>query len=157
MKPTTITGKVVGENTIRIDKEDITCWKNSMQEAVAPQPLILSKFINKEVMVGGMLQGSLFGAYILSPKNIISKILKLYNNTEIHELLNNVVAIGTWPTPENPANKPLHKFRQSGSVSIDSVPLPERTIKLKKLLSCLITVSSKNNIKEIFPEQSIFK
>ncbi len=36
-------------------------------------------------------------------------------------------AIGTWPTPEEPAVKPGHR---SGAVAIDTVPLPERNAHL---------------------------
>jgi len=37
------------------------------------------------------------------------------------------IAIGTWPTPEQPA---VEKPHRRGSVAIDTVPLPERNARL---------------------------
>ena len=63
----------------------------------------------------------------------LTEILNLYSDSPITPMLNDLVAIGTWPTPEKP--QPLHP---AGTVAIDTVPLPERPAKLKQLLHELI-------------------
>jgi hypothetical protein len=69
----------------------------------------------------------------------IKGILKLYEELPLMMMLNDIVAIGTWPTPEDPF-----------SVKINTVPLPDRPKKLKKILSELIAISKDSPIKKLF-------
>ena len=55
----TIQGKVIGSNSIRYGERIIECWTNSMQAAVAPQPLNLTEHMEKVVRVSGNLHGDL--------------------------------------------------------------------------------------------------
>lgn len=72
----------------------------------------------------------------------ISEIVELYKDSVITELLNDLVAIGTWPTPEKP-------IAGSGSVAIETVPLPERPRKLKGLLEELIKKIGERKVGEV--------
>ncbi len=58
----TIEGTVVGSNSIRYMEKVVNCFVNSMQAAVAPQPLDLSDYMGKVVKVSGNLQGELWSA-----------------------------------------------------------------------------------------------
>ena len=58
----TIEGTVVGLNSIRYMERVVNCFVNSMQAAIAPQPLDLSAHIGKVVKVCGNLQGELWSA-----------------------------------------------------------------------------------------------
>jgi hypothetical protein len=58
----TITGEVVGTNSIRYQESVVSCWVNSMQAAVTPQPLDLSDFQGKVVDISGVLHGDLWEA-----------------------------------------------------------------------------------------------
>ena len=63
------------------------------------------------------------------------EIVKLYAYSPLQDLFNDMVAIGTWPTPEKP------KKVTKGSIAIDSVPLPEKPEKLKQLIKELIEIA----------------
>ncbi len=65
-----IEGTVVGPNIIRHKERDIACYINSMQAAVAPQPLDLSAYMGQVVRVSGNLHGELWSA---SFENIVLK------------------------------------------------------------------------------------
>ena len=58
----TIEGTVVGSNSIRYMERVINCFINSMQEAVAPQPLDLTSYMGKVIEISGDLQGELWSA-----------------------------------------------------------------------------------------------
>ncbi len=80
----------------------------------------------------------------------IKEILRLYENLPLTILINDIVAIGTWPTPEDPFNEKGAAKKSKGSVKIDTVPLPERPGKLKKILTGLIKTSIGKSVKELF-------
>ncbi len=61
-------------------------------------------------------------------RKLITKITTLYADSTIMVLLNDIVAIGTWPTPEKP--KP-------------EIPFPERTKALKKLIGKLVEIGDR--------------
>ena len=76
----------------------------------------------------------------------IAEIIKLYSTSTIVVLLNDLAAIGTWPTPEQPATFKGAVKTGGGSVAIDTVPLPERIKKLKGLLSGLVRVAGTRKV-----------
>lgn len=57
-----LVGKVVGPNLLRSNGRTIACWTNSMQSAMAPQPLDLSSYEGKTVQVHGRLHSDLWEA-----------------------------------------------------------------------------------------------
>ena len=63
----------------------------------------------------------------------IEEILKLYGDSTLQDLHNDIVAIGSWPTPEKPNLR-------NRSVAIDTVPLPERPSALLKIINSNSTV-----------------
>ena len=65
-------------------------------------------------------------------QKIVAEITKMYTDTIITELLNNLVAIGTWPTPEKPKLK---------------VPFHQRKTTLKKLIGELIEIGGEEHLK----------
>jgi hypothetical protein len=82
-------------------------------------------------------------------KHKVTEILKLYKNSTISEMLNDLVAIGTWPTQEHPVTVKCDAKTGGGSVAIDTVPLPERTKKMKKIIEELIEVAGDRTIKSL--------
>ncbi|MBN2439941.1 MAG: hypothetical protein JXJ04_01290 [Spirochaetales bacterium] len=149
MNLTTITGKVTGKNTIKSDGKEITCYKNGMEEAVSPIPLDLSGYLGKEVAISGMLHGALYRASLLSPRDIISRIIELYGDETLPTLLNDLVAIGTWPEPEKPGVTKGSVKESGGSVAIDTVPLPDRPQELRELLTVLIEMTGNMKIRQL--------
>jgi hypothetical protein len=79
------------------------------------------------------------------------EIVKLYGESKIANLLNDLVAIGTWPTPESPFPDEVRVSVRigKGSVAIDTVPLPEKTKQLKEILSELIEISRNKTVKDV--------
>lgn len=75
----------------------------------------------------------------------LKEIIKLYQDDSLNTLFNDLVAIGTWPTPETTNMKD-----SKSTVAIDSVPLPEKTINLKKRIVTLIVISGDTPIKKLF-------
>lgn len=61
----------------------------------------------------------------------LSEIVELYEDSGITEILNDLVAIGTWPQPEKPKGT-----KEEGIKSV--VPIPDRKKQLKKLLEEVI-------------------
>lgn len=56
---TTVTGRVVGPNTIQANKgQEIRCWVNSMVAGVGATPLDLSEYMGLEVELSGDLQSN---------------------------------------------------------------------------------------------------
>ena len=58
----TISGQVVGTNTIRYRESVVACWENAIQAAIAPQSLDLSAHEGRHVEVSGRLHGDLWEA-----------------------------------------------------------------------------------------------
>jgi hypothetical protein len=80
----------------------------------------------------------------------INEILKLYKDASLSEMLNDLVAVGTWPTPERPlADKNMLVIKSGGSVAIDTVPLPERIKKLKAALKSLIKTAGDKKLTQL--------
>ncbi|NOU20145.1 MAG: hypothetical protein HOO91_21530 [Bacteroidales bacterium] len=77
-----------------------------------------------------------------------SKIVELYKDSSITELLNDLVATGTWPIPEKP-------ITGSRSVAIETVPLPERPRKLKGLLEELIREIGEKKVGEVLKYDNV--
>jgi hypothetical protein len=154
----TFTGQVVSQNQIKIKGKDISCWKNGMQEAIAPQPLDLSEYIGLIVKISGDLHGEIYNASLvrtpdrLLPENVrnkLSQILQIYQEATVTELLNDLVAIGTWPTPEKPGLEKGAIKKSMGSIWIDTVPIPDRPAYLKELLGEIVELTGKMKIKQI--------
>lgn len=73
----------------------------------------------------------------------VAKIVDLYQDVPVQVVLNDLVAIGTWPTPERPQPQPVSVTSPRpvhGSVAIDTVPLPERPMILKASLVDLFAI-----------------
>ncbi len=81
-------------------------------------------------------------------KTALKDILSLYKNEQVDKLVNDLVAIGTWPTPEKPKVDLLKGA--DGTVAIDTVPLPERPKYLKAILFQLIEQAGDLKLGEIF-------
>ncbi|MBN2347839.1 MAG: hypothetical protein JXJ22_03325 [Bacteroidales bacterium] len=79
-------------------------------------------------------------------KRKLEEIVKLYSVSTTVALINDIVAIGIWTTPEKA------KKVSKGSVAIDSVPLPEKSEKLRQLLDELIEVAKKQPLGLILKE-----
>jgi hypothetical protein len=80
----------------------------------------------------------------------IAEVIKLYGNSSITALLNDLVAVGTWPTPEKPLTlKGKLTTKTGGMVAIDTVPLPERTKKLKEILSKLVKTAGDLSLEKL--------
>ena len=78
--------------------------------------------------------------------SMVKDVFKLYQNESIITLFNDLVAIGTWPTPEKPKIK-INRTAD-GTIAIDTVPLPERPKYLKALVLELLAVAGELKIKE---------
>jgi hypothetical protein len=75
----------------------------------------------------------------------IKEILNLYGNFHLSRLLNDLVAIGTWPAPEGPLTKKMKSDALIEGTKIDTVPLPE----LKKILTSLMKISGDGPLKDL--------
>jgi len=80
-------------------------------------------------------------------KSSLKDIGKLYQDMTIIQLFNDLVAIGTWPTPEKP--KLEIKRNADGAIVIDSVPLLEKQMYLKYLIYELLEESGNTKIGEV--------
>ncbi len=74
---------------------------------------------------------------------LIHDILKLYGEENIEKLFNDIVAIGTWPTPEKPTIN--IRWKKDGTIAVDLVPLPKKSLILGALVYELL--SKRGNIK----------
>lgn len=79
----------------------------------------------------------------------LGDILALSGDSPLSVLYDDLVAIGTVPTPDLP--KPSFIVKSKGSVAIDTVPLPEKRKRLKKILADLLKHSDETPIKKLFP------
>jgi hypothetical protein len=75
----------------------------------------------------------------------IQEILLLYREFHLSRLLNDLVAIGTWPTPENSLKAKGKAIDSKGKLKIDTVPLPE----LKKRLAKLLKICGDEPLKDL--------
>jgi hypothetical protein len=74
----------------------------------------------------------------------INQILTLYSNVTLSELLNDLVAIGTWLTPEKP-----HVKRNKDDLVKTTVPILEKPKELKRLLDELVKVVGERKVGEV--------
>jgi hypothetical protein len=74
----------------------------------------------------------------------IKEILNFYGEFHLSRLLNDLVAIGTWPTPEDSLESKGKTYDLKGKLGIDTVPLPE----LKKILTRLMQIYGDKPLKE---------
>jgi hypothetical protein len=87
-------------------------------------------------------------------KSSLKDIATLYQDETIIKLFNDLVAIGTWPTPEKPVpdikgEKQIIKRNADGTIAIDSVPLPEKPKYLKLLIYELLEISGNTKVAEL--------
>ena len=78
-------------------------------------------------------------------QDLLKNIGKLYQNESLISFYNELVAIGTWPTPEKPT---LKLKRQSNGVLDTTVPIPDRSLYLKVLIYELLEKIGNNKISE---------
>jgi hypothetical protein len=77
---------------------------------------------------------------------ILKQITDLYGDTTLAELYNDLVAIGTVPTPDIPSPSFIVG---KNVVAIGTVPVPDIRKKLKKTIKKLLEISRESTIKEL--------